>query len=125
MPKSSEKTTICRISLRDMASKIETGTRCATKSRSVSEEAWTLLAAPAWGSGRSRLAPGCRRLTSTSPSSSETSEAVTNHSIALPPIRPTAPTSPIWATPTTRVEKTSGAMIILIRRRKMSLIREM
>ena len=40
----------------------------ATKSRSVSEEAWTLLAAPAWGSGRSRLAPGCRRLTSTRPS---------------------------------------------------------
>ena len=60
-----------------------------------------------------------------SPSSSDTSDAVMNHSIALAPIRPTILGSPIWATPTTNVENTSGAMIILIRRKKMSVISEM
>ena len=59
------------------------------------------------------------------PSNSETSEALTNHSIALPPIRPTDFVSPICATPTTKVVKTSGAMIILIRRRKISVKSEM
>jgi len=42
----------------------------------------------------------------------------------LPPIRPTAFVSPICATPTTRVVNTSGAMIILISRKKMSVKRE-
>ena len=59
------------------------------------------------------------------PSSSETNDALTNHSIALPPIRPTALVSPICATPTTSVVNTSGAMIILIKRRKMSVNSEM
>ena len=72
-----------------------------------------------------RLSPGRRMLTMTRPSSRETREALTNQSIALPPIRPTALVSPICATPTTRVVKTSGAMIILINRRKISVKSEM
>ena len=124
-PNIRENTTICRISLRAIASKAEVGTRCATKSLSESDEARTLALAPTSGRGRFRLLPGCRRFTSTRPSSSDTKEAQTNHSIALAPIRPTDLVSPMWATPTTRVENTSGAMIILIRRRKMSLKSEM
>ena len=54
------------------------------------------------------------------PRISETSEAVTNQPIALPNTRPTDLASPMCAMPTTRVEKTSGPISILIRRRKMS-----
>ncbi len=59
------------------------------------------------------------------PSSSDTSEAMTNQPIAFRPTRPTDFVSPRWAIPTTSVEKTSGAMIILISRRKMSVRSEM
>ena len=124
-PKNSEKTTICRISLLAIASTALFGTRCVTKSFNDNEAALRLVEAPASGSGRLRLSPGRRMLTIIRPSSSETSEALTNHSIAFPPIRPTALVSPICATPTTRVVKTRGAMIILIRRRKTSVNNEM
>ena len=66
-------------------------------------------------------APGWNRSTRMRPSESETSDALTNHSMALPPTRPTAPASAMWPMPTTRVENTSGPMIILIRRRKIVL----
>jgi hypothetical protein len=59
------------------------------------------------------------------PTRSDTSDAPTNQSIAFAPMRPTALVSPICATPTTSVENTSGAMIILMRRRKMSVNSEM
>ena len=65
--------------------------------------------------------PGANRLTRIRPRVRDTSEALTNHSIALPPTRPTAPASDMWPMPTTRVENTSGAMIILMRRRKIVL----
>ena len=55
------------------------------------------------------------------PSSSEISDAVRNQPIALMPIRPTALESPVPAMPVTMVLKTSGAMIILIRRRNRSV----
>jgi len=42
--------------------------------------------------------------------------------IALSPMRPIAFRSPVPAIPTTSVEKSSGAMIILIMRRKVSAI---
>ncbi|MOA19026.1 hypothetical protein D3C78_1393780 [compost metagenome] len=73
------------------------------------------------GSGRLRPTPGFSRLTITRPSISDTSDAVTNQPIALAPMRPTVAESPMRAMPTTRVENTSGAMIILIRRRKTSV----
>jgi len=54
------------------------------------------------------------------PTASDSNEAVMNHSMALPNTRPTAPASPIWAIPTTRVENTSGPISILISRRNTS-----
>jgi hypothetical protein len=59
------------------------------------------------------------------PSSSENSDAVMNHPIVLRPMRLIAFVSPMCAMPTTSVENTSGAMIILMRRRKMSVTSEM
>ena len=59
-----------------------------------------------------------------SPRTSDTIEAPKNQAIVLTPMRPTADVSPIWAMPTTSVENTSGAMIILIKRRKTVVISE-
>ena len=123
-PKNSENTTICRISLVAIASTTERGTRCATNSFTESDATLRLVAELASGSGRLRLSPGRRMLTRIMPVTSETSEAPTNQSIALPPMRPIALVSPMCATPTTSVENTSGAMIILISRRKMSVMSE-
>ncbi len=55
------------------------------------------------------------------PSSSEITEAITNQAKVRRPTRPSAAVSPMCAMPTTSVENTSGAMIILIRRRKTSV----
>ena len=57
----------------------------------------------------------------TRPRASETSEATKNQSIDFTPTRPTAAASSMWAMPTTRVEKTRGAIIILISRRNIVL----
>ena len=65
--------------------------------------------------------PGSNKLTRIRPSVSETSDALTNQSIALPPTRPTAPASAMCPMPTTSVENTSGPMIILISRKKIML----
>ena len=59
------------------------------------------------------------------PITSEISEAVTNQPIALSPMRPMVSALPIFATPATSVQKTSGAMIILINRRNTSEKTEM
>ena len=45
---------------------------------------------------------------------------MTNQASARPPMRPSAALSPMWAMPATNVEKTSGAMIILISLMKAS-----
>ena len=52
-------------------------------------------------------------------------DALTNQPIVFRPMRPSALPSPICAMPTTSVEKTSGAIIILMSRRKMSVTSEM
>ncbi|MND90790.1 hypothetical protein D3C80_828850 [compost metagenome] len=46
-----------------------------------------------------------------------------NQVMVLTPMRPTEAASSMWAMPATRVVNTSGAMIILISRRKMSVTR--
>jgi hypothetical protein len=119
-----ENTTICRISLFAIASTIERGTMWITNSFSVSEEVLRLVETPASGSGRFKLSPGRSRLTITIPSVSDTSEADTNQPMALSPMRPIDSVSPMWAIPTTSIENTSGAMIILIRRRNSSVMIE-
>jgi hypothetical protein len=60
----------------------------------------------------------------TRPIDSVTRVAKVNHTIVFNPMRPTVLKSPTFATPTNKREKTSGAIIILIRRRKMSLSKE-
>ena len=60
----------------------------------------------------------------TRPSASENSEATMNQPIAFRPMRPIDSVSPMWAMPTTSIENTSGAMIILISRRNMSVMIE-
>ena len=62
--------------------------------------------------------PGSNSPTMMRPSDSEMIEANMNQPSAFPPIRPTVRMSSIFAIPTTRVAKTSGEMIILMRRRK-------
>lgn len=84
-----------------------------------------LVAEPMSGSGSPRLWPGCSQLAMIRPSTSENSEAITNQPSALANTRPTEAASPMWAMPTTSVEKTRGPISILIRRRKTSDMIEM
>ena len=116
-PKNSENTTICRISLRDIASAMLAGIRCSMKVLSVSALLCTPEAVPASGIASCMALPGSSACTSSRPSVSEMSDAKMNQPSALPPTRPTVAMSPILPMPTTSVEKTSGAMIILMRRR--------
>ncbi len=90
-------------------------------SRRLIEAAFSPVWAAASGSGRPRLAPGWKMLATRKPSDRETIEAVRNQPMAKPATRPTALVSPKLAMPDTMVAKTSGAMIILISRRKMSV----
>ena len=104
-----------------IASKKFRGKTWVTNSLRFRAEVFRPAATPASGSGTPTLAPGCNRLAKIRPMVSETSDAIRNHPTALPPMRPTVPASPMPANPATRVEKTRGAMIILTRRRKMSV----
>ena len=103
-----------------MASTKDLGTRCVTKSFTESFDVARFVDAPMSGRGSPRFTPGCSRFARMRPSRSETSEAVTNHPSALANTRPTDAAVPMWAMPTTSVEKTSGPMSILMSRRKMS-----
>ncbi|MNJ68042.1 hypothetical protein D3C77_642570 [compost metagenome] len=86
----------------------------------VKAEVCSEVVASASGSGRAKCCPGWRMLAIIKPTANDRSDAVMNHSIALPKTRPTAPASPIWAMPTTRVENTKGPISILISRRNTS-----
>jgi hypothetical protein len=117
VPKNSENTTICRISLRAIASRTLVGIVCSMNDWMLMPVACTPDAAFAAGSGRCIALPGSSVPTRIRPSVSERSDAKMNHASALPPTRPTVAMSPIFAMPTTSVENTSGAMIILMSRR--------
>ncbi len=120
-PKNKEKITNCRISLVAIASTTLLGMAWVTKSFSVIAVALIPDFAAISGSGKFKPTPGLSKLTITRPKASDTSEAVMNQAIALIPTRPTVWLSPILAMPTTSVENTNGAIIILIRRKKMSV----
>src|ERR1035437_4573763 len=83
-----------------------------------------LVTASAAGNGIPRPVPGCMILARKQPRRSEMIEAVMNQSRDFAPTRPTDLLSPMLAMPETTVLNTRGAMIIFIRRRKMSLARE-
>src|SRR5947209_12100039 len=108
-----------------MAAKIDVGTRWETNSFGFNAAVFRLLEAFASGSGRFRCSPGWSTETMINPRARDTMEAVINQAMVLQPTRPTVLESPMCAMPTTRVEKTRGAMIILISLRKMSVTREM
>jgi hypothetical protein len=108
-----------------IASTMDLGTRCVTNSLRVSPEVLRLAETPASGIGSPRSTPGCMMLTMNMPSRSDTREALMNQPMVLSPMRPSAEPEPIWVMPTIRVEMTSGAMIILISRRKRSVTSEM
>jgi hypothetical protein len=116
--RNSEKTTIWRMSFSDIARTIDCGKMWAMNLARSKAERSTPLAASAGGMARASPTPGSSALTRIRPSPSETRLAQTNQPKALRPTRPSAVVSPIWAMPTTMVESTSGAMIILMRLRK-------
>ena len=122
-PKKMENTTICRISLSTIGRTALSGKTCLMNPSS--DMAWLSMPDFTPVATLCTPAPGWNTSTSSSPSDSDTSDAQTNHSIALPPTRPTAPVSAMCPIPTTRVENTSGPMIILISRRKIMLPIEM
>ncbi len=124
-PKNRENTTICRISLVAIASITLFGMAWVTKSLREMAVAATPELAPSSGRERERPTPGCIRCTITSPRVRDIREASINQPRVLAPMRPTVRVSPILAMPTTRVVNTRGAMIILMRRRKMSVSRVM
>ncbi|MNV58867.1 hypothetical protein D3C71_1512610 [compost metagenome] len=99
------------------------GNTCAMKALSVKSPVFKPEVKPASGIARFMCAPGWNRLTSSRPSSSDTAEAAMNQTMARKPMRPTALASLMLARPDTRVANTSGAMIILIMRRKISVTR--
>ena len=70
--------------------------------------------------GSETPAPGRNTFIITSPMTSAIVVASSNQRIAFSPMRPMAFRSPLPAMPTTSVENSSGAMIILIMRRNMS-----
>ena len=114
IPNIIEKITICSISLFAIASKRLLGTICTTKfSREKEPVLFTRSSAGATLSMVTLVFfPGSSQFTSTMPSNSDISDAERNHAIAFTPTRPTIFISPILAMPTTRVQNTSGAMII-------------
>jgi hypothetical protein len=123
-PKNSANTTICNISLFERAAKTEVGTRWVTNSLRFNDAVFRLLEALASGSGKPRLSPGRRTETMISPRVRDSKEAVRNQPMVFKPTRPTVFESPMCAMPTTSVEKTNGAMIILISLKNRSVTSE-
>ena len=121
-PKNSENTKICRISLVAMASTMLRGNTCVMKALRVKSPVFRPDVADTSGSARFMCTPGWKKLTSSMPSASDVADAHTNQIIARRPTRPTERPPLMLARPVTRGENTSGAMIILIMRRKMSVM---
>ena len=121
MPKNIEKTTICRISLFAIAPAMLVGMVCDRKA--FSDIPLTARPVPTVSVGmlRFRPLPGCSRVTINSPTRMESTDELINHTIALPPTRPIVDVSPSFIMPTVRVLNTSGAITILISRRKISV----
>ena len=63
--------------------------------------------------------PGCSNSTAASATRMAATEATTNQIMAWSAMRPTVALSLMRPTPTSKVEKTSGAMIMRMARRKM------
>ena len=123
MPKNIENTTICRISLFDIAPAILVGMVCDRNAFSVMPPTARPVSTASVGTVRFRPLPGCSSVTMNRPTRIESTDELINHTIALPPTRPIVEVSPSFIMPTVSVLKTKGAMTILIRRRKISVRR--
>ncbi len=123
--KNTANTTICRISFCAIASAIEVGIKWVRNFSTENADTGRPVDCPLSGSVPGKLAPGCIRLTIRRPSSSDTKDALTNQPMVLANTRPSLAPLPIWEMPPTSVANTSGAMIILIRRRNSMAIRLM
>src|SRR5450432_171228 len=110
-PKKTENTTICNISLLAIAWTMEVGMTWSRKSLNCNVAG---TAVPAAAEAGERPRPGLNSCTATSPIVIETSVATTNQPSALAPILAIAAAPSMRATPTTSVENTNGAMIILM-----------
>ena len=121
IPKNIENTTICRISLLAIASVMLVGMVWVRKPFRLIPLTASPVSTDSFGIARFRPAPGCSRVTITSPTRMERIDEVINHTMALPPTRPMVAVSPRRIIPTVRVLKTNGAITILIRRRNTSV----
>ena len=124
-PRKMENTTICRISLRAIASIMLVGTACEIKTFSVKGSDCTAATAPASCATKLMPAPGWNILTMTRPNAIDNNEAQINRKKVLENIRPSVLASPILAIPTTNVEITRGAIIIFTMRKNMVVKIEM
>ena len=121
-----EKTTICRISLSAIAATIDVGKTWVMncfRVRDLLAVKIGLGVGSRQGQVQSRTPAGSDE-PSQDPGGERPVRAAMNQPRVLVPTRPMAAVFSIWAMPTTRVEKTRGAMIILISRRKISVTTE-
>ena len=121
MPKNIENTTICRISLLAIASVMLVGMVCDRNPFRLMPLTARPVSTASFGTARFNPAPGCWKVTITSPTRMDNTEEVMNQTIALPPTRPMVAVSPRRIMPTVRVLNTNGAMTILINRRNRSV----
>ncbi|MNP18506.1 hypothetical protein D3C76_1109900 [compost metagenome] len=121
MPKNIEKTTICRISLFAIAPTILVGMVCDRNPFNDMPLTASPVSTDSTGIARFRPAPGCSSVTINKPTRIDSTEELINHTMALPPTRPMVDVSPSFMMPTVSVLNTSGAITILISRRKISV----
>jgi len=123
-PNNNENTRICRMSLRAIASSRLFGNACSTMSLKLSPAVLRPVFMFSPLAVMCNPLPGCSTLANSRPSISETSEAHRNQTTVRTPMRPTFWPSSMPASPETSVANTSGAMIISMSRRKISVMIE-
>ena len=120
-PKNKANITIGSISFFAITATMLSGIMCSIKFLVSNPFASMPTSAVTGGNSSVIVLPGSKIFTKNNPSSNATIAAVVKYKSVFTPIRPTDLKSPTLATPTTNTENTSGAMIILIRRIKISL----
>ena len=120
-PKNIANTTICNISFVPSASKILFGKICTTKSCKLNLVLVSPVVAVNSGIGKLTPTPGVNKFTINRPSNREIVDILKNQAKVFNPTRPIVEAFPIREIPTTRVLKTNGAIIILIKRKKISV----
>src|SRR5260221_2972660 len=97
--KNTANTTICRISFCAIASAIDVGIKWVRNFSIENCDTGRPVDCSLSGRVPGKFAPGCNRLTMINPSSSETSDALTNQPMVFAKIRPSLEPLPMWAMP--------------------------